>query len=378
MLRFQSPQLPPADRIERHLRRSREERWFSNDGPCARLLAERLGLYVGDGVHAVPVANATLGLMVAIEAVAGARRGRGRILVPSFTYVATVDAIRWAGFEPLFCDVGSDHWHMTATALDAALASPDADIVAVLACSTFGTPPPAKLTSAWEASCRRAGVPLIVDSAAGFGSENAEGQRLGRQGDVEIFSFHATKPFAIGEGGAVLTTDPQLADRLRSLITFGLGPDRSIRLAGGLNAKLSELHAATALAVLDGFEEEVLAPRRARAAQLRERLDAAVDFQAGAEHSAWQFVPILVEDADTRDAVIASAAERDIELRTYHAPLHVDGAFVGAPRSASLDVTEDLGLRSVSLPMANDLTVDDADRIADAVLAACTRSARAR
>jgi dTDP-4-amino-4,6-dideoxygalactose transaminase len=65
-------------------------------------------------------------------------------------------------------------------------------------------------------------------------------------------------------------------------------------------------------------------------------------------------------------------------LRTYHAPLHVDGAFVGAPRSASLDVTEDLGLRSVSLPMANDLTVDDADRIADAVLAACTRSARAR
>jgi dTDP-4-amino-4,6-dideoxygalactose transaminase len=368
-IRFQRPELPPAADIEKYLAASREARWFSNRGPCHGLLTDRIVEYLGGDVCAVLTANATLGLMLALRTAIGEHPTGSFVATPSFTFPATAQAIAWAGLRPLWVDVEEDGWHLDPEDLCAVLAERAGDVAAVLACSTFGTAPSPAQRSAWRDACSDAGVPLVVDSAAGFGSSDEHGFMLGAQGQAEVFSFHATKPFAVGEGGVVTTLDPELADRLAAMTNFAYGDDREIRSPFGLNAKLSEMHAAIGLAVLDRFDH-VLDARRSRAARFRSELErAGYRFQVGATLSSWQFIPVMAPSADMRDMVLARSQERRIEIRSYHAPLHLRPVFATSPER-ELPVTEELARRALSLPLANDLSDSDMERIF-AVLRSC-------
>jgi dTDP-4-amino-4,6-dideoxygalactose transaminase len=371
-IRFQRPQLPSAGDIEHYLAAAREERWFSNRGPCHRLLTERLAAFLGRDISVVLVANATLGLVLALRALIGETPRGSLVIVPSFTFPATAQAIRWNGLRPVWADVEPDGWHLDPHALGDALATHGSEVAAVLACSTFGTAPAAAQSAAWRELCAEAGVPLLVDSAPGFGSSDESGRLLGAQGDAEVFSFHATKPFAIGEGGAVTTADHELAALLTAMSNFSFGPDREVSSPFGLNAKLSEAQAAIGLAVLDRFDD-VLHTRRIRADQLRAELEpAGYVFQAGARSSTWQFVPVLAPSADVRETVLACSRSRDIEIRSYHAPLHLLPAFASHARER-LPVTEELASRALSLPLANDLSETEGRRIVE-VLLECSRA----
>jgi dTDP-4-amino-4,6-dideoxygalactose transaminase len=373
VIRFQKPQLPPVAEIAAYYARSEEAGWFSNRGPCHELLTERLEARLGPEVRCVPVGNATLGLMVGLRALVGARPEAREVVLPSFTFAATVDAVLWAGLEPVFVDVEPRSWHMDPAALRAALAARKGRVAAVLACSTFGVPPAPAHRAAWEAAAREAGAALLVDSAAGFGATGEDGAPLGRQGDAEVFSFHATKPFAIGEGGLLTTTDPEVAARATRLANFGF-EDGVVHDAPGLNAKLPEWSAATALAVLDGYDD-VLARRRAAAAELLAAVEPhGFAWQAGAEGAAWQFVPVLAPSPRVREAAIARARDARIELRTYFSvPLHRMPAFASAPVAGGLGCTDDLAARALSLPMANDQSAAERDAIV-ACLAGASRA----
>jgi dTDP-4-amino-4,6-dideoxygalactose transaminase len=377
VIRFQAPQIPAAREVEAYFALAEESRWYSNGGPCHELLVERLERYLGPGVSCIPVANATLGLMVALRAMTGSEPRRRQVLMPSFTFAAAVNAVLWAGLEPVFIDVEPRSWHLDPVALEAALDERSGGVVAVLAASTFGTPPPIEQRMAWERAAARAEVALLVDSAAGFGATDERGERLGRQGDAEVFSFHATKPFAIGEGGLVTTTDRRFARRMLRLTNFGF-EDGVVNEDVGLNAKLAEWPAATALAVLDGYDD-VLAARRASASRM---LSAIAPHgyvgQHGAGGAAWQFVPVLAPTPAIRAAALAAAQRRGIELRTYFsAPLHHMPAFASTAVAGDLRHTEDLAARILSLPMANDLAVRDADAVV-ACLAAAAATGHAR
>jgi dTDP-4-amino-4,6-dideoxygalactose transaminase len=349
-----------------YFERSCEARWFSNGGPCASELTARLEARLGGETTCVLVANATLGLMAALRAAFG--EGDGRLVVtPSYTFTATACAIRWAGFEPLFVDVDARHWQLDPNELEQALAERGGEIAGVLACATFGTAPPPEVRAAWRELSAAHGVPLVIDSAPGFGSLDLHGSPLGGLGDTEVFSFHATKPFAIGEGGMVATADPELAARIASLINFGLDATR-ISTEAGLNAKLSELHAATGLAALDRFDGVLAARRRVAGALRRATRSCGLTLQAGSGGSTWQFFQALAPDAATREAVLDAARELDVEVRTLHAPpLHRHPAFAAAPRHGTLDVTDDLAARSLSLPLANDMSDFAVARVAEAV-----------
>ena len=364
MLRFQRPSLPSTEAIDRYLDLSREERWFSNGGPCWRLLRERLGDRVG--AYCVPVASGTLGLMAALAAVLdrGTTTPSGAVLMPSFTFVATAQAAVWAGLEPLLLDVAPDHWHLSPEALERALAA-RSDLAAAVAVSAFGTPPPAETRLRWEQACRRANLPLVVDSAAGFGAVAEDGLPIGAQGDVEVVSFHATKPFAIGEGGAVFTRDKGLFERVEAAVNFGLGPDREPVMRRGTNGKMSELHAATALAVLDSFDS-ILENRRRAAKSIRDRAGGGLSWQRGSERSTFQFAPVVLADRDRRDQLIESC-RGEIEVRVYYEPL--DALMPGRWEvpAGDLATTHDLYERLVCLPLANDLTEAEIATIVSAV-----------
>jgi dTDP-4-amino-4,6-dideoxygalactose transaminase len=359
---FQRPELPPTEAIDRYFDLARRARWFSNGGPCARLLSKRLSERVG--AYCTPVSSGTLGLMVALSAVLGKRSG-GEALMPSFTFVATAQAALRSGLAPCLLDVDPDSWHLAPEQLQASL-SDRREARAVIAVSAFGTPPPAEQRFRWEEACRRGGVPLIVDSAAGFGAVADDGVPIGAQGDIEVVSFHATKPFAIGEGGAVFTRDRELHERIGQEANFGFRSNRSVASARGLNAKMSELHAATALAVLDNFDR-VLERRQATASALRKLIGGGPLWQLGCERSTWQFAPLAFEQQQDRARALENCRGK-VETRIYYQPLHqliperplmtIAG---GTPHA------DDLYGRMLCLPMANDLTEAEVSTIAAAV-----------
>jgi dTDP-4-amino-4,6-dideoxygalactose transaminase len=359
-VRFQRPLLPPADAIEVYLARSRQARWWSNEGPCWHLLRDRLA--AATGRDCIPVANATLGLMVAVAALCerGPREARS-VLMPSFAFAASAQAAAWNGLRPVFLDVDPDHWHLDPAGLERALSERGPDVALVLALSSFGTPPPAAVRERWQAACAGAGVPLLVDSAAGFGAVAEDGCPIGGQGDAEVVSFHATKPVAAGEGGAVFCRDPAVAERVRRLANFDFDADRNAASARGINAKMCEPVAAIALAALDGMFK-ALAARREAAGEILARVPSDFSSQLGCERSTWQFVPLRAPSARVRDEIMARACD-DVELRTYYEPLHGMPAFAKCERASDLAVTESLGRRMLGLPMAVDLSPDERRRI---------------
>jgi len=366
------PELPSLDEVSVYYRRSEEERRYSNFGPCHELLAERVAEYVGPGARCVPVANCTLGLMVALSAAVEPTPARRLVVTPSYTFLATTHAVAWCGLTPLFADVDPDSWHLSPHALAVALRRHRGEVAAVLACSTFGTAPPIEQRDAWTALCREAGVPLIVDSAAGFGSRAEDGKALGLQGDCEVFSFHATKTMAIGEGGVLVTDREDLELAARRLVNFGLERPQQVASALGLNAKMSEIEAAFALASLDRLEK-MLAGRRAAAAAVRAAADGlGLAFQRGSAHSSWPAINVLTESDIVRRQAIALGAARGIEFRSYYeVPMHRTPLFRASPCVDDLVVTEDLAARALTMPIASELTSAEID-----ATLGCVRDAR--
>src|SRR3954462_15188402 len=262
---FQRPSLPALTEIDRYFALSRSEGWYSNSGPCHDLLVERSSALLG-GRPVVPVASAGIGLIAALRALVPASAGGSRqVVLPSFTFAATAAAVVWCGLEPVFGDIEAEGWHLCPERLDNLVARRPGRVAAVLACAAFGTPPEDDVASAWAAAAQERGIPLIVDAASGFGARTER-----RPPDAEVFSMHAPKPLAVGEGGLVAVRDETVAERVRMLINHGLGAGNAA-LAVGLNGKLDEWHAAAAIAGLDRLDES-LAARRAAAASLRRSL----------------------------------------------------------------------------------------------------------
>lgn len=371
LIRFQQPELPALSDVAKHYAMSEEASWYSNSGPCVTQLERDTTRYLGLATKGAAVSNATVGLMVAIQAVCGPPVGSRRIIaVPSFTFVATVNAITWCGYEPLFLDIDREDWQQSAEDVEG-LRRHRSELAGILLCSTFGTAPSSRRRAEISNMAAGLSVPVIVDSAAGFGAVDDQGRHLGDQGNVEVFSFHATKPFAIGEGGLVTSTDPGLIADVKVLSNFGFDLSRSITRSHGLNAKMSELHAAMGLTVLERFPD-ILNRRRAAATWLIDELVGfGVRAQGGHQGSTFQFVPVAMPDHESRERLLRLGPETGIEFRTYFdPPMHEMDLFGSYGCVSDMTVSTDLARRIVALPMANDLDNRALERIRDAVVGA--------
>jgi dTDP-4-amino-4,6-dideoxygalactose transaminase len=371
IIRFQAPSLPSLDEVQPFFAQSEKLRWFANRGPCVIQLEQECAHYLDLDNPGVLVSSATAGLMTALRACFGFPRDERKLVaVPSFTFVASVNAIMWAGFQPVFIDIDPDDWLPSEDSLRR-LGPLRGSLAGVLQCSTFGVAPSPSRRASLPSVIAELGVPTVVDSAAGFGAVDEQGRRLGDQGDAEVFSFHATKPFAIGEGGLVTSRSGEVLEGVTRLSNFGF--DHAHRVPGdvGINAKLPELSAAVGLAVLRKYEE-ALKRRREAAAWIREALaDSDVAFQSGSEGSAFQFVPVAMPDYSSRQRLLAMTADAGVEVRTYFdPPMHKLETFNRFATADSLENTVSLSQRIVSLPMANDISMSSLERIRDLVLGA--------
>jgi dTDP-4-amino-4,6-dideoxygalactose transaminase len=350
-----------AGRIEAAIARVLAHGQFIS-GPEVEALEQALAGHVGVR-HAIACASGTDALALALLA-----RGIGAgdaVFVPAFTFVASAEAVALAGATPVLVDVGAD-FTLDPASLGEAIAAIGREGAlrsrAVLPVDLFGQP--ARYEDIRPVA-RAHGLFVLQDAAQSFGAR-WRGEPAGRQGDAAALSFYPSKPLgAYGDGGAVLTDDDALAERVRSLARHGVGQD-GLHVRIGANSRLDTLQAAILLAKLPALDRE----RAARAAIARRYAEALEGLVAvprprdDVEH-AWSCYTV---SSRRRDALAQGLAERGIASAVYYRrPLHQQPAYARFPRAPALPVAEALAGGVVSLPMHAYLEPRDQARIVDAI-----------
>lgn len=241
MLRVGKSESIDQTKFDTYFRRILESGVVTNHGQLVRELETKICEFVGVK-HCVVVCNATVAIQVV--AIVLGLRGK-RVIVPSFTFPATAHALAWIGAEPLFVDVDLSTHNIDARSIESSDLN---DASAIVAVNLWGRP--CDIVALDELS-NAAGIPVIYDSAHAFGVA-VDGRRIGTFGRAEVFSFHATKFFSTGEGGAIVTDDDALAESCRQVINFGAGVSGGDLV--GTNAKMNEISAAFGLTMFDEIE----------------------------------------------------------------------------------------------------------------------------
>jgi len=331
------------------------------NGATVRELEERIAARLGVA-HAVAVANCTAGLMLVYQALGVAGR---RVVLPSFTFAASAHAAVWAGAAVDFADVDP----ATAT-LDPADVDGHLDGAAALSAThVYGTPCDVE---ALQKVADEAGVPVVYDAAHALGSVH-QGVPVGRFGTAEVFSLSPTKVVVAGEGGIVTTGDPALAGALRIGRDYGNPGDYDCRFPG-LNARLSELHAAVALASLDGLDERI-EHRNELARVFAGELDGLPGIRVvvppPGDRSTFKDLTVVIDarrfGVDAAVMQLALRAEGIDSRRYYHPPIHRQQAYAArwaTPRP--LPVTDELAASALSPPLWSHMDAATVRRVAEA------------
>lgn len=361
-LRFVRPPVPPLDEVVARLRPGYETGALTN-GPLVRELEEGVAHRLGVR-HVIATASCTTGLMLVFRALgelAPAGEIPGEVLMPSFTFSASAHAVAWCGRRPRFAECDERTFQLDLR--DARRRAAGGGVGAVLATHVFGAPcdPPGVESLAADLA-----VPVVFDAAHGLGATH-RARPLGGFGTAEVFSLTPTKPLVAGEGGLVTTGDDELATLVRIGRDYANPGDYDTQFVG-LNGRMSEFHAAVALAsfaTLDAHLEE----RRAIAGEYERAMctipGVALQHVDSSDRSTYKDLTIAVDPDEyglTRDQLVTVLHAEGVDTRNYFdPPVHRQRAHrIPEP----LPVTERVASRVVSLPIYPALPPRTAERIA--------------
>jgi dTDP-4-amino-4,6-dideoxygalactose transaminase len=240
LLPFGQFYFPSWDRYETAFRDIFERQYYTNQGPLVEELEDKLRRFLGVR-HAICIANATIGLMMAAEAMSLT----GKVILPGLSFIATAQSLTWTGLQPVFCDVDVATHQIAFPQIEALI---DEDVSAIVGVNLWGgSCNPRTLSDL--ASTR--GIQLYFNSFCSFGCK-VDDARIGNFGQMEIFSFHASQILSAAEGGCICTNDDYLAARLRN-IRSGYGIGQPVEVIRTSNGRMSEAQAAIALMSLEDF-----------------------------------------------------------------------------------------------------------------------------
>ena len=230
--------LPPIEDFQKNIERIWKNKWLSNNGELYNELVNKLKLYL-DINYVIPMTNGTLPIQIALNNFAN----EGEVITTPFSYVATTSAIVWEKCRPIFVDIDSEYLTIDETKIEEAITE---NTTAILATHVFGNPCNIDIINRIAIKYN---LRVIYDAAHCFGVK-FKGRSIFNFGDVSTCSFHATKLFHTGEGGALFCNDENIKHEINYKHNFGHnGPEKYYGL--GINAKMSELQAAMGLSVLD-------------------------------------------------------------------------------------------------------------------------------
>ncbi|GAB2596956.1 DegT/DnrJ/EryC1/StrS family aminotransferase [Microlunatus antarcticus] len=331
--------------------------------------------------HAVAVSSCTTGLHLAMVVV-GVGPG-DEVVVPSFSFIATSNAVRYVGATPVFADVDVTTGNLTPAAVEAALTERTRAVVVV---DQGGVPVD---LDAIRAVCDPRGVAVVEDAACGAGS-TYRGRPVGAGAEISAWSFHPRKILTTGEGGMVTTSRQDWADRVRKLREHAMSVSAADRHASvlappetydevGYNFRMTDLQAAVGLVQL-GRLPEVVARRRELAASYQKFLGEVPGLRTVTD-PAWgesNFQSFWVEVGEAyplgRDGLLEALAHADISARRGIMSTHRQPPYVGVAAPGSLPVTEHLTDTTLILPLFHQMDETQQARVVD-VLTEAGRSA---
>lgn len=245
MITVTQPFFPPRKMLSQYIDEIYDRKWLTNNGPLLQELENKLEKHLNVN-HCRVVANGTLAIQIAIKAL----ELKGEIITTAFSYVATTSSIVWEGCQPVFVDTDAETLNIDPTKIEAAI-TPETS--AIMATHIFGIP--CDVIAIQEIADRH-NLKVIYDAAHAFGVK-VNGRSIFNYGDISTSSFHATKLFHTVEGGGIFANTPELDKKIRELRNFGHLSPVTFGLAG-INAKVSEMHAAVGLCNLHFIDELML------------------------------------------------------------------------------------------------------------------------
>lgn len=350
--------LPPLEEYTACLKNIFESHQLTNHGPHVARLERNLAGYL-DSPALLAVSNGTLGLQLAIRHLGW--KGKKVITTP-FTYVATVSALLWEGCEPVFADIDPDTLCISPDRIREQLQE-HSDVAGILPVHVFGN---ACDVAAIGALAAERGISVLYDAAHAFGSR-LNGKSLFAHGDLAVGSFHSTKLFHTIEGGCIVSQKPEDMAALGLLRAFGHIGEHHI--SPGINAKMSEAHAAMGLCLLPRIDE--LIRRRATRTGLYDRLLLhrfpcrlkTIKLAPGLE---WNhaYYPLLFEHEETVLKVSASLGAANIHPRRYFHPALTNLPYL---KKQSAPLAESAASRILCLPLWPDMEDKIVEEVAEIV-----------
>lgn len=328
---------PPLEEYQLQLERIWKNKWLTNRGELLQELEEKLKNYLSVS-NIIVMNNGTIPIQIALKLLG---KG-GEIITTPFSYVATTAAIVWENCTPVFVDIHPEYLTIDETKIEAAITH---KTTCILATHVFGNP---CNIDAIEIIAKKHNLKVIYDAAHCFGVQY-KGRSIFEYGDVSTCSFHATKLFHTGEGGAIFCQDETLRNKIFYSHNFGhKGPLDFHGL--GINGKISELQAAMGLAVLP-YMTDILDERKKVVDFYNENLDfSKVQKLNIRNHTKWNYsyYPILFESEQTLLYIQEKLNEKQIFPRRYFYPSLNKIDFV---KGLEMPVSENIASKILCLPL---------------------------
>lgn len=354
MIPVNKPYLPAFGKYTKYLERVYDKAWLTNNGPLVQELKIRLEEYLGVK-NLLPVANGTLAMQLAYKVF----NLKGNAVTTPFTFIATSSSLAWEGITPKFADIDPQTYNLCPVKAAQAI---DEQTSAIVPVHVYGNPCDVE---AFEQLGQRHNVKVIYDAAHAFGVK-VNGNSVLNYGDASTLSFHATKVFHSVEGGAVIFKNSDDYERALLMTNFGIDTKTMNIVDGGINTKMSEVHAAMGLAVLDDID--IIMSRRVELFQLYiDTLQGLVElpqWHTGASLNG-AYLPVSFNNSAVSERVLHHLKLKNIIARRYFSPsLNSLAEFSGA---TPCGVSEDLASRTLCLPLYFSLSQEDILAVAKGV-----------
>jgi dTDP-4-amino-4,6-dideoxygalactose transaminase len=350
------PLFPDLERYYAQLESVWESKWLSNNGPKHKELEAKLKNYI-KATNVSLFNNGTIALMVAVQSL----RLQGEVITTPFTFPATTHVLAWNNITPVFCDIHPERLTIDPIKIESLIT---AKTTAILATHVYGIPCHVEEI---QDIANRHGLKVIYDAAHAFTTEY-KGRPIAEYGDISMFSFHPTKLFHTGEGGALVYNDPNLKERIEYLKNFGIKNEEEVLLPG-INGKMGELQASLGLEVIELVLEEQEKRRK-----IRERY---IDLLASVKNvvpllmpsdttNSYQYFCVRIESStipgDRRNKIFDALKANNVFSRKYFYPLVSEyPCYNSSPTSSSGNLREATKVSNevLCLPFYGDLSFED-------------------
>ncbi len=341
--------LPPIEEYHALVQRAWDKHWLTNRGPMVLELEEKLTQYLKIN-NIIATTNGTIPLQIALKLFGNG----GEIITTPFSYVATTSAIVWENCTPVFVDIHPDYLTIDESKIEAAIT---AKTTAILVTHVFGNPCDVEVI---EAIAKKHKLKVIYDAAHSFGV-TYKNKSIFNYGDVSSCSFHATKLFHTGEGGALFCNDDEIYDQLFYSHNFGHNGPHDFS-GVGINAKMSELQAAMGLSVLP-YMTQILNQRK----EVVDYYNRNIDFSklktfTIREQTQWNYsyYPVIFESEEKLLRVLQRLNDCGIFPRRYFYPSLNTLGYVS---NKSMPVSEKIAASVLCLPLYAGLSEAETHKI---------------